>query len=487
MSKTQLVYQQKLLQRLSPQQIQAIKMVESPTMEIEELIKQEVEANPALEVYDGLNEDSVDELNGNEDGQGGEDFGTNDDISLDDYRSDDDIPDYKTFQERGEGGVNSPEMNMVYSDTLQDFLLEQMRLRVIQEDLKLLVEYIIGNLDDDGYLRRTLQSLSDDFAFQNGKFVEDESFLKALQIVQSFDPPGVGAHEIRECLLLQLKRKEQTDAIRHAVKILTNNFEDFLQKRYNQIEESTGLSKDDIREAMDEIVRLNPKPGNSWENGLMLGNELIPDFIVENRDGDLEVSLNDENIPSLRVSPEFSNMLEDYLKNKTANKDKKDAIMFVKQKIDAAQWFIDSIKQRHETLFRTMSAIVEKQKLFFLEGDNSKLKPLGLKDIAGMTGYDVSTISRVSNSKYVQTDFGVFPLKYFFVEGTQTADGEDVTYRRIREIISEIVEKEDKQNPITDDQISQTLKEKGYSVARRTVAKYREQLNIPVARLRKKL
>ncbi len=219
----------------------------------------------------------------------------------------------------------------------------------------------------------------------------------------------------------------------------------------------------------------------------MLGNELIPDFIVENHDGNLEVSLNDENVPSLRVSPEFSNMLEDYLKNKSANKDKKDAIMFVKQKIDAAQWFIDSIRQRHETLFRTMSAIVEKQKNFFLEGDISKLKPLGLKDIASMTGYDVSTISRVSNSKYVQTDFGVYSLKFFFVEGIQTADGEDVTYRRIREIISEIVEKEDRQNPITDDQISQILKDKGYSVARRTVAKYREQLNIPVARLRKKL
>lgn len=487
MSKTQLVYQQKLLQRLSPQQIQAIKMLESPTMELEELIKQEVEANPALEVYDGLNEESADGLNGGEDAQGDEDFGSNDDISLDDYRSDDDVPDYKTYQEQGEGEKNTLGMNMTYSDTLQDFLLEQMRLRVIQEDLKPLVEYIIGNLDDDGYLRRTLQSLSDDFAFQSGKFVDEERFSKALQIVQSFDPPGVGAHEIRECLLLQLKRKEPTDAIRYAVKILTNNFEDFLQKRYNQIEESTGLSKDDIREAMDEIVRLNPKPGNSWESGLMLGNELIPDFIVENHDGSLEVSLNDENVPSLRVSPEFSSMLEDYLKNKSANKDKKDAIMFVKQKIDAAQWFIDSIRQRHETLFRTMSAIVEKQKNFFLEGDSSKLKPLGLKDIASMTGYDVSTISRVSNSKYVQTDFGVYPLKFFFVEGTQTADGEDVTYRRIREIISEIIEKEDSQNPITDDQISQILKDKGYSVARRTVAKYREQLNIPVARLRKKL
>jgi RNA polymerase sigma-54 factor len=318
--------------------------------------------------------------------------------------------------------------------------------------------------------------------------VEKEEMANAIQIIQSFDPPGIAAFSLQECLLLQLKRKKPTPDIQNALQIITVTFDDFSQKRFKQIETKLNLSSQEIKSAMDEIIKLNPKPGNAWENELESNStQLVPDFIVENEDGNLIVSLNNDNQPSLRINKNFAEMLQNYSDHKEDNKEIRDAALFVKQKLDAAKWFIDAVKQRQETLMRTMQAIVQCQKTFFLEGDETKLKPLILKDISDMTGYDVSTISRVSNSKYVQTEFGVFPVKFFFNNSIQNIGGEEVSSNKIKLLINELIENEDKNDPLTDDKLMDALKTKGIDIARRTVAKYREQLGYSVARLRKEI
>lgn len=474
--------QQKIQQKLSPLQIQTIKMLEITSLEMEERIKQELEVNPALEEcsHEELEGDQIEKLKAEEDYNTSE----NEDFSLDDYRSDEDIPDYSSPKHNNE---EFHQNNLLVSgSSLSDALIEQLNLQKLSDREKSLCEFVIGNIDNEGYIRRPVGSLVDDYAFQTSQMVEDEEMMAAVQIIQSFDPPGIAAFSLQDCLMIQLKRKKNSPAIQNAALILSECFDDFTQKRFKQIELKLGLDSSKIKEAMEEIIKLNPKPGNAWENELESNStQLIPDFTVENEDGNLIVSLNNENLPSLRVNKNFAEMLEDYSHNKKENKNIREAALFVKQKLDAAKWFIDAVKQRQETLMRTMQAIVQCQKTFFLDGDETKLKPLILKDISEMTGYDVSTISRVSNSKYVQTEFGVFPVKFFFNNSLLNINGEEVSSNKIKAILNELIENEDKKDPLTDDKLMDALKEKGVDIARRTVAKYREQLGYPVARLRK--
>ena len=472
----------KLQQKLSPLQIQVIKMLEYPTVELEERIREEMEANPAL---DEGREETVSEENDFDSG-GDDDFDT--DFDLTEYAMDDDIPDYKL--QTNNHSVDDKEVSMPLSGqtTFHEYLTSQLELCEADTKTRQLAQYLIGNIDDDGYLRREIEAMVDDLAFQFGLSITDAEMQKALVVVQNLDPSGVGARDLKECLLLQLRHKQATSSITLAERVIDRFFEPFSKKQYDLIARRLGLSDAEMKEVVAEIMKLNPKPGNAFSTpSEILLQQVTPDFIIENDNGRLSVILNNSNIPDLKVSKTYNNMVSDYVGNKeNQNREMRDAILFAKQKIDAARWFIDAIKQRNVTLLKTMNAIVEEQYAFFLEGDDTKLRPMKLKDIADKVGFDVSTISRVSNSKYVQTEFGVFPLKYFFSETMQTASGEEVSNKEIKQIIVDVVSEEDKSNPIADDALTEILREKGYVIARRTVAKYREQLNIPVARLRKK-
>lgn len=473
--------QQRLQQKLSPQQIQVIKLLEIPNLELEERIHQELEENPALE--EGKDEVTSDEINLDENMDGG----NNDDMDLDEYMQDDDIPDYKLQSNNSSKDDRREEIPFSIGVTFHEYLIDQLHLRNLSERDQSLAEYIIGNIDDEGYLRRDIEAMVDDIVFQLALQVTDEEMLNLLYVVQDFEPAGVGARDLQECLLLQIKRREHTKSIEIAHKVIENHFDEFTKKHYEKIIKKLGVSEEDFKNAISEITKLNPKPGNAWGTILEKNMEhVVPDFILEVENGNPYVVLNNRNIPELRVSHTYQDMFKDYSGNKQ-NKEMKDAVMFVKQKLDSAKWFIDAIKQRHNTLLTTMSAIVEFQREFFLEGDETLLKPMILKDIAEITGLDISTISRVSNSKYIQTDFGVYSVKYFFSESMQTDSGEEVSSREIKSILQTCIENENKRKPITDEQLAKVLQEKGYVIARRTVAKYREQLDIPVARLRKEL
>ena len=349
------------------------------------------------------------------------------------------------------------------------------------------MDYIIGNIDEEGYLRRSPESMVDDIVFQAGVETTDEEMKRLVREVQQFDPAGVGAINLQECLILQLERREQTPDVINAQKIITNFFEEFSKKHYDRIIRSMAITEVELKEALNQIVKLNPKPGNAWSGNVLekTFSTIVPDFIIENDEGTLTVQLNNSNVPELRVSSMYNEMFRDFTSNKeNQSREMKDAVMFAKQKIDAARWFIDAIKQRQQTLIATMTAIVNYQREFFIEGDETYLKPMVLKDIADITGYDISTISRVSSSKYAQTEFGIFPVKFFFSETMLNDSGEEISTREIKKIMLECIDEEDKRAPINDDKLAEVLKEKGYNIARRTVAKYREQLNIPVARLR---
>ena len=476
--------QQKLQQKLSPAQIQVIKMLEVPTLELEERIRQELEENPALEEgiepEEGSDENEID-LN---------DEGDNEVIDLDDYMSDDDIPDYKLKANNSSKEDKHEDIPFSAGMTFHEYLIDQAGLLLLGEKERLLIEYVIGNIDEEGYLRRTAEAMVDDIVFQSGMQTSDQEMLKAIKLVRQFDPPGVGALTLQECLILQLERKTPTPQVLLAKEILTDYFEEFSKKHYEKV--LKGLNMDDLqlKKVMSEITHLNPKPGNAWSGNILEKSmtTIVPDFILENDENLLTVHLNNSNIPELRVNSIYNDMFQDYTGNKqNQNREMKDAVMFVKQKIDAARWFIDAIKQRHQTLLNTMMAIVEYQHAFFIEGDDTYLKPMILKDIADITGLDISTISRVSNSKYIQTEFGVFPVKYFFSESMTNDSGEEVSTREIKQILQVCIDNEDKKNPMNDDLLVEVLKTKGYIIARRTVAKYREQLNIPVARLRKEI
>ena len=479
--------QQKLLQKLSPQQIQMIKLLEVPAMMLEQRIKKELEENPALEegpdddVQDiaGDVDDDDDLLNDND----------HEEFTLDDYIDDDDIPDYRLQSNNYSKDEKRAEIPFSVGSSFHEHLQSQLGLRTLTDKQKVMGEYILGNIDEDGYLRREISSITDDLAFlQNLEATEDE-LEEVLEVIQDFDPAGVGARTLQECLLLQISRKDSDNgSVAVAKTILTTFFDEFTKRHYDKISQRLELTDDELRAAIEEILKLNPKPGGSVADPYSrTAQQIIPDFILEQTDNGLDLHLNSRNLPDLKVSRTYSEMLEAYSRDRTSNKEMKEAVSFVRQKLDAAKWFIDAIRQRQNTLLLTMNAIIEYQKEYFADGDETRMKPMILKDIAEMTGLDISTVSRVVNSKYIQTHFGIYPLKFFFSEGLQTDSGEEVSTREIKKILEECVAGEDKRKPLTDEKLTDILQEKGYQIARRTVAKYREQLNIPVARLRKEI
>ncbi len=479
--------QQKLLQKLSPQQIQMIKLLEIPTIQLEQRIKKELEENPVLE--EGKDED---EFSDNGEEEINEDNLNNDadEFSLDDYLNDEDIPSYKLSTNNYSKDDKKEDIPFSVGISFQEHLQNQLGLRNLSEKEEVLATYLIGNLDDDGYVRRKLEAVANDLAFSQNIETDEDELLEVLRIIQDLEPLGVGARNLQECLLIQLENKDRLQPeIDLAWKILKYYFNEFTKKHYEKIETRLNINEEQLKAAMNEILKLNPRPGSSFSSSSQSIQTLVPDFLLENNEGDLQLSLNARNVPDLRLSYTYTEMLQSY--SGKSKKDKtqsdKEAISFMKQKLDSAKWFIDAIKQRQNTLLLTMNAIIEYQYAYFMEGDESKLKPMILKDIAERTGLDISTISRVANSKYIQTHFGIYSLKYFFSEGLQTDSGEEVSTREIKSILKECIENEDKKKPLTDDKLTDILKDKGYRIARRTVAKYREQLNIPVARLRKEL
>lgn len=473
--------QQKLQQKLAPQQIQMIKLLEVPLMDLEQRIKVELQENPALE-EGNIEPEIPEEPTGNENPE--------EDFSLDEYSREEDIPMYKLHANNYTSDEKRTEIPFSAGTTFHEHLIKQLSEQVLSEREQQLSEYLIGNIDEDGYLRRDLLSIIDDLAFSSNTYSNEEEIEKCLKIIVSLDPPGIGARTLQECLLLQLKRKlHRCNAIDLAIKIIEHDFEEFTKKHYDIIIKKYSISEEELKLAIEEILHLNPKPGGAYNNPYNNSvQQVIPDFLVDVVDDELILTLNSKNVPELRVSRTYNDMLVSYSSSgNKANKTQKQAAQFVRQKLDSAKWFIDAIRQRQQTLLTTMQAILDRQSEYFMEGDETLLLPMKLKDIADKTGYDVSTISRVSNSKYIQTHFGIFALKYFFSESMQTDSGEEVSSREIKQILMESIESEDKRKPITDDKLANILKEKGYVIARRTVAKYREQLNIPVARLRKEL
>ena len=482
--KQRLSLQQKLLQKLSPQQIQVIKLLEIPTLQLEQRIKKELEENPVLE----LESENPDEDENNEiQDQEAEKDVDNDEFTFDDYYDEDeDIPSYKLNTNNYSKDDKYIDVPFSVGTSFHEYLYEQLGVTNFSEEQRQLAEYIIGNIDDDGYLRRDLLSISDDLAFNMNIEVSEQELHDILSAIQEFDPAGVGARDLRECLLIQLNRKKGAD-FDQAKTIVKDYFEEFTKKHYTKIQTRLNLSEEQLKHSIDLILKLNPKPGSSYSNPLNKSNmHIVPDFILENNDGELSLSLNQRNVPDLKINETYLSMLHS-LGNHQRHKNQKEAMMFVKQKLDSAKWFIDAIQQRQTTLLLTMSEIINFQEDYFQDGDETKLRPMILKDIAERTNLDISTISRVSNSKYIQTHFGIYPLKYFFSEGMQKDDGEEVSTREIKKILQDCIDNEDKKRPLTDEKLAKILKDKSYNIARRTVAKYREQLGIPVARLRKEL
>ncbi len=478
--------QQKLLQKLSPQQIQVIKLLEIPTMLLEQRIKKELEENPILEEGDDIDDkqDQDEEITEEEASKDDDEF------TLDDYLNDEDIPSYRLNANNTSKDDKHENIPFSIGISFPEHLESQLGLRILNEKQYELAKYIIGNIDEDGYLRRKLTAISDDIAFSMGISVTEDELEQLLYIIHDFDPSGVGARDLQECLLLQINAKDQNiPAVALARKIIKYHFDEFTRKHYDKIDAKLNLENDQLKDAIDEILKLNPKPGGSFQDPLNQSiQHIIPDFTLDLVDGDFQLNLNARNVPELRISREYSEMIDTFAHNKSnASKQDKEAMVFVKQKIDSARWFIDAIRQRQNTLMVTMKALIEYQREFFKEGDETKLRPMILKDIAEKTGLDISTISRVANSKYIQTHFGIYSLKYFFSEGMQNDAGEEVSTKEIKKILQDCIDNEEKHKPLTDEKLMKILQQKGYPIARRTVAKYREQLGVAVARLRKEL
>lgn len=480
---------QQQVQTLSPQQVLLVKLLELPTVELEERVHAEILDNPALE--EGRDPAEIAEDQANDyptDPDADPDTNYNEDVSLGDYRSEDDIPDYKLQENNRSKGETPEEIPLSDNVSFYETIKEQLDMQDFTEEQKQLGEYIIGSLDDDGLLRKTTEALMDELAIYQGIYTTEEELEHIISIIQDFDPAGIGARNLQECLLLQIKRKEDSPVKKIEHDIIEQCCDDFTKKNKEKIIQKLNITEEEYNAAVAELVKLNPRPGSSM--GEAMGKNLhhiIPDFIVETEDdGNIILSLNNRNVPELRLSRTFTDMLEEHTKNKAnQSKESKDAFMFLKQKVDAAQGFINAVKQRQNTLMSTMQAIIDLQRPFFLEGDETLLRPMILKDVAERAKLDISTVSRVSNSKYVQTNFGIFPLKFFFSDGYTTDSGEELSVRKIKRILKELVDGEDKSKPLTDDELAELLKEKGYPIARRTVAKYRMQLNIPIARLRR--
>lgn len=480
---------QQQVQTLSPQQILVVKLLELPTLELEERIHSELLDNPALEEGKEPSEDHEDHEDNfatDEDGEPNSDYG--EDLSLGDYRTEDDIPDYK-LQENNRSKGETPE-EIPFSDNVSFYetLKEQLDMQNLTPEEKQLGEYLIGSLDDDGLLRKSTESLMDELAIYQGIYTSPEQLEHVLSIIQDFDPAGIGARSLQECLLLQIQRKENSPLKQIELDIIGKCCDEFTRKNKDKIIQKLGITEEQYNAATAELTKLNPRPGSSL--GETIGKNLqqiIPDFIVDTEDdGTVTLTLNNRNVPELRLSREFTEMLDEHTRNKAnQSKESKDALMFLKQKVDAAQGFINAVKQRQQTLLSTMQAIIDLQLPFFQDGDESRLRPMILKDVAERAKLDISTVSRVSNSKYVQTNFGIYPLKFFFSDGYTTESGEELSVREIKRILKECVDNENKEKPYTDDELADMLKAKGYPIARRTIAKYRQQLNIPVARLRR--
>lgn len=488
--------QQKLLQKLSPQQIQLMKLLQVPTANLEERIKEELEENPALEQADEGHEDEYgedikDEFESNEEEvlDGSED--EYDDIDISEYvqDGDDEIPDYKVkddnYNNEDDDGKVIPIKNEV---SFYEQLANQLGMLYLDDRKQKVAEQIIGSLDDDGYLRREVSSIVDDLAFRQNVITTEEEVEELIKQIQQFDPPGICSRNLQECLLLQLERKkEEGSAVKIAIKVLSDYFEEFIKKHYDKIQRGMDLSDAGLKSVINQIIKLNPRPGGNLSNLNKAESYIIPDFFIVNNAGILELTLNSKNAPDLRISEGYRDMLKDYEKGAKKDKRQKEAVMFIKQKIDSAKWFIEMIQQRQATLYNTMYAIMKHQENFFLTGDETEMRPMILKDVAEKTGQDISTVSRVANSKFVQTEFGTYRLKFFFSESLSTDSGEEVSTREVKKILSNLIEAEDKHKPLADETLTDLLNEKGYNIARRTVAKYREQLNIPVARLRKEI
>jgi RNA polymerase sigma-54 factor len=493
---------QSLQQKLSPQQIQFIKLLQVPTAELETRIEEELEINPALEEGETELPEEKNEETDAQEPEYEETSGGEEELDINDYLRDDDYSGYK-MQGDGDGDEDEREMPMVMGTSLQELLLTQLGYLGLDEKESTIGKQLIGSIESDGYIRRELDAIVNDLAFSQGIDTTSEEVEGILKKIQSFDPAGIGARNLQECLLLQLERMKQsieeddadkfskTYIVDKAIRTVSDSYEEFTKKHYDKIIKKLDIAEedaDDIKDIITLISGLNPKPGGtSNTTGVSKNQVIIPDFILTNNNGKLELALNSRNAPELRISRSYTEMFKAYDKGDKKDKKLKEAVTFVKQKLDAAKWFIDAIKQRQHTLLRTMKAIIDFQYEYFQEGDETKLRPMILKDIATMINMDISTVSRVASSKAVQTDFGIFPLKYFFSEGIATDSGEEVSSREVKQIIKDLISAESKSKPLSDDKIEKVLNEKGYNIARRTVAKYREQLNIPVARLRKEL
>lgn len=475
---------QKLSQKLSPQQIQLMKLIQLPTLAFEQKIQQELEENPALE---SGKEQIEDNFESQDNSQEEERDIIETDFDVDEYLSDDEIPSYKTYSNNYSQDDEDNKVPYAAGKSFSDYLKSQLHTFRLSEQEEQISTFLIGSLDNAGYLRREIEDVVDDLAFTQGIYTSEIEVLKVLKVIQNLDPSGIGAQNLKECLLLQLKRKTQKSSTELAINILESAFEMFTKKHYEKLKLKFKINEEQLKEAIHEIEHLNPKPGASYSSRNQPVNQITPDFTIKIKDGELQLFLNSKNVPQMHISRDYSNMLKGYKEAKQKSKDQKKAVLFIKQKLDAAKWFIDAIKQRQNTLMSTMSCIMSIQEEYFLSGDEKNLKPMILKDVAEKIDMDISTVSRVANSKYVDTPYGIILIKDFFSESMKNEEGEDVSTREIKNILQEVINNENKKKPLTDTKLVESLKAKGYAIARRTVAKYREVLGIPVARLRKEI
>ncbi|MBP6041269.1 MAG: RNA polymerase factor sigma-54 [Flavobacterium sp.] len=480
----------KLSQKLSPQQIQLMKLIQLPTQAFEQRLLEEMNENPALEAgkeeeeyvkdefetedYDDYDEAESERVDAEE-------------INIDDYLNNDDTPDYKTQTNNYSDDDEDHDAPFAAPISFHQDLINQLNTFILTEEDRDIAEFLVGSIDDMGYIRRSISDIVDDLAFTQAVYTDEKTVERLMHVIHELEPSGVGARDLQECLLLQLKHKTPTEYVEMATDIIENQFDAFTKKHYDKLVQKYNVSNDQLKKAIHEIEKLNPKPGGSFTGNNKVTENIVPDFAIRIVEGKLELSLNGRNAPSLHVSRDYQEMLQTYKVSKDKSTQQKEAVQFIKQKLDSAKWFIDAIRQRQETLFVTMNAIMHYQEDFFLEGDETKLKPMILKDIADIVGLDISTISRVANSKYVETPYGTKLIKEFFSEAMKNDQGEDVSTLEIKKILQNVIEEEDKHKPLPDDQLADILKEKGYPIARRTIAKYREQLDIPVARMRKKM
>ncbi|MES2240557.1 MAG: RNA polymerase factor sigma-54 [Bacteroidota bacterium] len=485
----------KLSQKLSPQQIQLMKLIQLPTQAFEQRLLEEMNENPALETGKDEEDYEKDEYENDEyENDDYDDYDDNDseridtdDINIDEYLSDDDTPDYKTQANNYSDDDEARESPLAAPISFHQDLINQLNTFILDDHEREIAEFLVGSIDDMGYIRRSVPDIVDDMAFTQGIYTDEYMVEHMLNVIHELEPSGVGARDLQECLLLQLKHKTPTDSVELAADIIENQFDAFTKKHYDKLIQKYAISNEQLKKAINEIEKLNPKPGGGFTGNNKVTENVVPDFAIRIIDNELELTLNGRNAPSLHVSKDYQEMMQTYKASRDKSNSQKEAVQFIKQKLDSAKWFIDAIKQRQETLFVTMNAIMHYQEEYFLDGDETKLKPMILKDIADIVGLDISTVSRVANSKYVETPYGTKLIKEFFSEAMKNDQGEDVSTLEIKKILKNIIEEEDKKKPLPDDQLAELLKEKGYPIARRTIAKYREQLDIPVARMRKKI